>query len=585
MILKDLYQYYLIKRSGLFDANYYLLQNPDVRQADIDPLWHFIRFGWKEGRGPNPNFSCNYYNETHHDVKRSQMNPLAHYVKFGESENRSTNVRLPSKNIQPAGLVSKNQATLWNDELWRNIQELPLSQTVDIVICVGPNPSNVIECLSSIRKYTNESSYNLHFVIHQNDLEKISSIISPDINLHLHDMELFNYSRANNMVMRHSVNDIVLLNDDTEVTPGWLEKLQKASKGVALTGAHTHHGCAGNPDMYGDGPTILTHFPINMFCAYIPRRLKEVVGLLDEEFVYYGGEDVDYSIRALMNGFPLVISEAFVIHKDNQSFKESKEMLIKESDKIILDKYGIVSPFNLSSVIPLVSIILATHNRPQLLHAAIESIEKINYENFELIIVDDGSSNQTSKVVLKAQDQNSNIKYIRLAKNQGAAEARMVGLRASNGQFVFFADDDDTVLMNRISGPMECLLTRPNLDVVYCNYNVVNDQGIFPIYTENFDRQRYLEMEFYIGLGILLGRKKPFSEVPLKTSYNNAGDYDWVFRLLRKGYKIDLCPEIVMNYNRTGPMDQHLTGTEASHKQHQEIYEREILLKKIERYD
>jgi hypothetical protein len=52
-MFKLLYHYYLIKKSGLFDQKYYLLNNPDVLQADIDPLWHFVRFGIKEERNPS----------------------------------------------------------------------------------------------------------------------------------------------------------------------------------------------------------------------------------------------------------------------------------------------------------------------------------------------------------------------------------------------------------------------------------------------------------------------------------------------------------------------------------------------------
>jgi len=48
-MLTNLRDYFAIKHSGLFDERYYLLHNPDVRRADIDPLKHFVKFGWKEG--------------------------------------------------------------------------------------------------------------------------------------------------------------------------------------------------------------------------------------------------------------------------------------------------------------------------------------------------------------------------------------------------------------------------------------------------------------------------------------------------------------------------------------------------------
>ena len=214
-------------------------------------------------------------------------------------------------------------------------------------------------------------------------------------------MELFNYSFANNIVLKDSHNDVVLLNDDTEVTEGWLDKLRVASKGVCLTGAHTGFQCSGNPQMWGEGPIRLTNFPVNMFCAFIPKRVREVVGLLNEEFEFYGGEDVDYSIRALTNGFPLVISEAFVLHKDNQSFGETKEKLMMQSDRLLFEKYAVSAPFDLSGFIPKVSVIVTTRNRPSLLQTAIESIEQIDYPNFEIIVVDDNSESQTINLLFE----------------------------------------------------------------------------------------------------------------------------------------------------------------------------------------
>ena len=78
-----------IKKSGLFDAHYYLRQYPDVRRADIDPLMHYIKFGWKEGRNPGPSFDTNFYLESNPDVRQKNINPLFHYIRYGIEEGRS----------------------------------------------------------------------------------------------------------------------------------------------------------------------------------------------------------------------------------------------------------------------------------------------------------------------------------------------------------------------------------------------------------------------------------------------------------------------------------------------------------------
>jgi len=78
----------LIKNSGLFDPLYYLIKNPDVRIADVDPLNHFLKYGWKEGRNPSVGFDIQYYLTMNPDVKNSGVNPLIHYLKKGKKEGR-----------------------------------------------------------------------------------------------------------------------------------------------------------------------------------------------------------------------------------------------------------------------------------------------------------------------------------------------------------------------------------------------------------------------------------------------------------------------------------------------------------------
>jgi len=92
-ILHKIKDYLLIKKSGLFDEEYYLLNNPDVRQADVDPLWHFVSCGWKEGRNPSTDFDCNYYLSIYSDVYTSGTNPFIHFIKFGRREGRNPNIQ------------------------------------------------------------------------------------------------------------------------------------------------------------------------------------------------------------------------------------------------------------------------------------------------------------------------------------------------------------------------------------------------------------------------------------------------------------------------------------------------------------
>lgn len=83
-----------------FDAEYYLRESPDVASAGEDPLDHFLRVGWQEGRNPSPAFNTIFYLAQNPDVAASGINPLHHYVVGGRAEGRAGH---PSELPEPAG--------------------------------------------------------------------------------------------------------------------------------------------------------------------------------------------------------------------------------------------------------------------------------------------------------------------------------------------------------------------------------------------------------------------------------------------------------------------------------------------------
>lgn len=76
----------------LFDEQYYLKHNPDVKNSRISPIDHYLYFGYKEGRNPGKLFNNNYYLKKYPDVKKKGMNPLVHYILHGKKEGRYKNM-------------------------------------------------------------------------------------------------------------------------------------------------------------------------------------------------------------------------------------------------------------------------------------------------------------------------------------------------------------------------------------------------------------------------------------------------------------------------------------------------------------
>lgn len=84
----------IISFTNLFDKNWYLKTYPDVRESKVDPAYHYLKFGWKEGRQPSELFDGNSYLEQNKDVQLQGINPLLHYLKFGIEEGRKV---IPAK--------------------------------------------------------------------------------------------------------------------------------------------------------------------------------------------------------------------------------------------------------------------------------------------------------------------------------------------------------------------------------------------------------------------------------------------------------------------------------------------------------
>lgn len=78
-----------LRRSNMFDTAWYLEQNPDVKDAGVDALTHYVRFGAGEGRDPSPTFSTVKYLTSNEDIVETGVNPLLHYVKYGLKEGRA----------------------------------------------------------------------------------------------------------------------------------------------------------------------------------------------------------------------------------------------------------------------------------------------------------------------------------------------------------------------------------------------------------------------------------------------------------------------------------------------------------------
>ena len=121
-----------------------------------------------------------------------------------------------------------------------------------------------------------------------------------------------------------------------------------------------------------------------------------------------------------------------------------------------------------------ISVIIPTYNRGNLIGNSIKSVLNQTYKNFEVIVVDDGSTDKTKEVVDIFKDER--IKYIKLSQNTGASNARNIGIKNSNGKYISFQDSDDIYYPDKLETQFKNIINKKsNLD--FCKIKVIyNDK-------------------------------------------------------------------------------------------------------------
>lgn len=122
-----------------------------------------------------------------------------------------------------------------------------------------------------------------------------------------------------------------------------------------------------------------------------------------------------------------------------------------------------------------VSIILPTYNREKSIVQAIESVLAQTYPAFELILVDDGSSDGTQQLTAGIKDDR--LRYYRRSVNCGTAGARNEGIRLARYDYIAFQDSDDIWKPDKLEKQMRVFQDNPGIGLVYCAYEGVKTDG------------------------------------------------------------------------------------------------------------
>ncbi len=182
---------------------------------------------------------------------------------------------------------------------------------------------------------------------------------------------------------------------------------------------------------------------------------------------------------------------------------------------------------------PLVSVIIPCYNYGKYLPDAFESVRSQDYPNIEVIVVDDGSTDETKEICEKY----SQVKYI-YQTNQGLSAARNTGIKISNGEFLIFLDADDWLLPNAVANNLPFLLQDEEFAFVSGGYEVrYTETGKIHNSFEVVESDHYLRLlqGNYVGVpATAMYRRRIFDEVLFDTILKSCQDYDLYLKITRK---------------------------------------------------
>ena len=188
----------------------------------------------------------------------------------------------------------------------------------------------------------------------------------------------------------------------------------------------------------------------------------------------------------------------------------------------------------------LVSVIVPVHNGARYLRAALESVFAQTYRSFEVIVVDDGSVDDSGVIAQGFPD----VRYIHQA-NQGVAVARNNGIEAARGDFFAFLDQDDLWTPEKLRLQIAYMLNHPELGYTLTQQKFFLDPGAtLPAW---FRKELFDSIHTGWVLGTLVVRRTAFEQIGnFATGYSAASDGDWFFRAKAAGIPMAVVPELLL---------------------------------------
>ncbi|MCB2425569.1 FkbM family methyltransferase [Methylophaga pinxianii] len=337
-------QWQIKKTQPVFDSEYYLRHYPDVAESGVNPIEHYLRFGWKENRRPNPRFDSKHYFRTHPGVAEANICPLLHCAVYGQKEKRQKNGKQQWRLIErkPIDITTTNITII-----------LPVYRDVELTAaCIDSALPDIIALGASLI-IINDKSPDVGM---QSMLDEKQQANPQTIKLIKNVQNLGFVASVNKGLDSSPDADVVLLNSDVIVGEKWLERLRNeaySAEGIGtVTPLSNNTTISAFPNFLEENalpfgfsideihqsfmqstlPNLIAPTGIG-FCMYIRRDCINEVGKLDEETFGRGyGEENDFCQRAIKKGWLNILTpNLYAYHEGGVSFGADKQELINNA--------------------------------------------------------------------------------------------------------------------------------------------------------------------------------------------------------------------------------------------------------------
>lgn len=492
--------------SGLFETTWYQVENPDIAQAKIDCLWHYIHHGVAEGRDPNPFFDTDWYLAQYPDVAETDINPLLHYVQWGVQEGRD-----PSPFFDTDWYLAQNP----------DVAAADLNPLLHYLQCGGlegrdPNPYFDSDWYRVQNPDVVKAQINplLHY-LYQGVVEGRSPSSTNDVQF---IQQVASYHAALKVSPREAFAAAIAARQERQRPQGWKRWLLELSN------------------------------QSQQFFDRVIRRPDTSLASADAAEAAPSDSSSDEAAQAA--ALSLVTTQLV-----------PKSIAIQTDGRYTLadgpPQYTYIPPappddlpqqLAAMTVRPQFSIVVPIYNTPpDLLTEMVDSVVQQWYPDWELILVDDASPLPETRAALEALSHPQiNVHYS--AKNAGIAGATNAAIAQATGDYIVFLDHDDELTPDCLYELSRCI-NRDDPDFIYSDEDKINDQAGFqePHFKPDWSPDTMMSTMYTCHVSCV--RKSLVDRVGgLRTECNGCQDWDFILRVTELTQNIHHIPKVLYHW-------------------------------------